>query len=115
MSITLRPSVSKPSDRILPLLGSLRPSERRELLGIVQTDSELFMLAIEEFLGRWAVSTWLEEYNVERVGRWIRKNCPPELVKRSQNIADYKQAANSPSETIHDRTYRVFLDGLTVH
>lgn len=115
MIVGSRTTIAKPSDRILPLLGSLRPSERRELVGVVQSDPKLFMSALEDFLARWARSTWLEEYNVERIGKWIRRNCPRDVVDQSQAIADRKQAANRRNDSIHDRTYRVFLNGLTVH
>lgn len=96
------------------LFGSFRPSERKELLKQSKLDPQVFQGALREYLDVWARADWLEEYNVERVGRWVGKNCSSELVSKIKKMAEQSKVANgSADKSINERTYEAFLEGLS--
>lgn len=95
------------------LFGSFRSSERKKLLKLSSEKQDVFLSALADFLDRWATADWLEEYNVERVGRWIAKTCPKELSLEVKRSAEQKKPANSVEPgSIPIRTYQAFLRGL---
>jgi hypothetical protein len=99
---------------LMYLFGSFKPSERAVLLEVAIGRPDQFLSALDLFLLGWAKSTWVEEYNVERVGEWISKNCPPQLVERCRDLAISSLGSNDslgPHQTasVHATTYRSFL------
>lgn len=97
------------------LFGSFRSSERRALLAAAANQQGEFLEALADFLERWANADWLEEYNVERVGKWISKSCEPEMVAKIRQRIDGLTLANRPTgpcTDIRTRTYEAFLKSL---
>jgi hypothetical protein len=99
------------------LFGSFKPSERNLLLGAATTAPSKFVHALEAFLGEWASAGWIEEYNIERVGKWIAKNCPADMTIRAKTLAETKLVANDPADGLADSvytlTYKSLLAGLS--
>lgn len=105
----------------------MRPSERKALREYGDSCPDIFLSELSAFLEVWANSKWLEEYNVERVSKWIGKHCPPKLAEAARKIAlvklAYREIANDngtsngceTNVSIRSRTYQVFLSGLTAH
>lgn len=110
--------VSRDPVAAMYLFGSFRSSERRKLKQLSVDNQAVFMDALEDFLERWASADWLEEYNVERVARWIAKNCSQELVDIALRHAEQKMPANQAhgleAKSVHTRTYDAFAKGLHV-
>ncbi|ESZ01155.1 MULTISPECIES: hypothetical protein [unclassified Mesorhizobium] len=95
---------------LMYLFGSFKPSERETLLDSATRDAPAFVKALELFLQKWADASWLEEYNVERVGEWVSDKCPPSVRKAARELALVK-LCGAPSEN-HTNTYQVFLGGI---
>ena len=112
----LMSSTAKASSSLMYLFGSFKPSERKILLDSAIHEKMRFISALDDFLDRWARADWLEEYNVERVGRWMAENCAPELVSSAKNAAKSKLAANAPISgsvsSVYTSTYRAFISGV---
>lgn len=110
-----RRSTSQETASIMYLFGSFRSSERRALLAAAANQQGEFLEALADFLERWANADWLEEYNVERVGKWISKSCEPEMVAKIRQRIDGLTLANRPTgpcTDIRTRTYEAFLKSL---
>lgn len=99
-------------DQIATLMGSMRPSERRVLLTVAMHDNERFVLGLESFLAGWSASSWLDEYSIGIVGRWIGRTCPSAAVDASAALAHKALCDDRPDHKHHKATYRVFLAGL---
>lgn len=97
------------------LFGSFRASDRRELLILSQNNKDLFIRALNEFLLQWAQADWLDEGNVERVGRWISKNCNQDVkasVKQCLGSAPLTEKRGFSNGDIFEGTFGVFKRGL---
>lgn len=59
-------------------LGSFRPSDRHELIKAFATPEGRTdaLLAVRDFVQQWEKADWLEDYSVERIGKWLGKNAP---------------------------------------
>lgn len=117
MSMNVQMSQNTPIVSEMYLFGSFRSSERKTLLAVSKENKALFINALEGFLSRWAAADWLEEYNVERVGTWIAKNCDESIQKAAMSQANGRALANAmgpeSANSVHERTYRAFKAGLT--
>ena len=97
------------------MFGSLRPSERKILRDAASADHGAFVLALQDFLAGWAKADWLEEYNVERVGKWIARECGREVLRAAEDLARRQLAQNANagvSGSIYADTYLAFLRGI---
>ncbi len=105
----------------------MRPSERRHLLQVQEVDPSEFLKALAEFLERWAEASWFEDYNVQRVGKWIRLQCSDYVVKCAREVAlvnlnrfsgandfgDVGPSQNLDNDVqIRHRTYSTFFSSL---
>jgi hypothetical protein len=116
MSMNVQISHNTPAVSAMYLFGSFRSSERKKLLAVSKDNKPLFISALEDFLNRWATADWLEEYNVERVGSWIAKNCDQGIQDAAMQRVNGRTSANpsvKASESVHERTYKAFESGLT--
>lgn len=116
-----------PTSSLLHLFSSMRPSERKALKVYCESRPDVFLGELDKYLELWANSKWLEEYNVERVSKWVGKNCPATLTESARSIAQAKMtrrmsANDNPSgceftshPSIYARTYQVFLTGLETY
>jgi len=100
---------------LMYLFGSFKPSERAALLSAATDNRHAFMRALDVFLSKWAEASWLEEYNVERVGEWTAAKCPPEIVETAIKSAESKLALANAEDaaSVYVRTYKAFLTGTT--
>lgn len=116
MSMNVQMSQNTSTVSEMYLFGSFRVSERKKLLATSKENKPLFISALEEFLDRWAKADWLEEYNVERVGAWIAKNCDEGIREAAMQRANGRALANTAgaedSTSVHERTYKAFQIGL---
>jgi len=104
--------IEKSPSRLMYLFGSFRPSERATLLESAKTDAKAFNEALKVFLAKWAEASWLEEYNVERVGEWIAAKCPISVQREARLIAERELDLAKADDTNRVRTYRAFVDGM---
>lgn len=77
-SNTLNPTLS---EALSARLGAFKPSDRDELRRAFQTEAGrgAALQAIELFVTRWEAADWVEEYALERIGRWLSREAPPPL------------------------------------
>jgi hypothetical protein len=101
---------SRTVDELVYFFGSFFPSQRKLLLEHANSSPQHFLSALQTFLSKWAGSDWLEEYNVERVGEWIAKNCEPTTKAEAEALA--RQMLKGAPKGIHDRTYQALIDGI---
>ncbi|OHV63596.1 hypothetical protein LCM4576_29685 [Mesorhizobium sp. LCM 4576] len=97
--------------KLMYLFGSFRPSERAELSAAAEATPELFLNALGAFLAKWAEATWIEEYNVERVGEWIAAKCSTTIRNGALELAR-GELAKGGNEPIRVTTYRALIAGM---
>ncbi|GLS88212.1 hypothetical protein GCM10010873_31860 [Cypionkella aquatica] len=112
----IAPRSSRQMSSLAFLFGSFRPSEREVLLNAANSSPDKFASALEVFLDGWAGADWIEEYNIERVGKWIAKRCPYDVVQKAKLLAETKLGANgqvgSTAKTVYVLTFNALLSGL---
>lgn len=77
-SNSLNPTLS---EALSARLGAFKPSDRDELRRAFQTEAGrgAALEAVELFVTRWEAADWVEEYALERLGRWLSKEAPTPL------------------------------------
>lgn len=62
-------------------LGTFRPSDRAVLERSFQTPEgkELVEAAVIAFVEQWDRSDWIEEYSIERIGKWLALKAPADV------------------------------------
>lgn len=108
-------NINRTHSRLMYLFGTFKPSERVTLLDAARGDMPAFIDALDDFLEIWADASWLEEYNVERVGEWIIAKCPADVRDRARELAQTKlrDSRAADEDSVFTRTYRAFLKGMT--
>lgn len=74
-------------------LALFRPSDRAAIeqrLIDPETRDDVFV-SVEDFLKGWDGSDWLDEGNIERIGKWFGRQPDREIVAKAQRIADAVQ------------------------
>lgn len=118
MNVAVRLPTSSASSPLTHYFFSMRPSERRVLKEKCESEPDEFLKALSNFLELWAKSTWLEDYNVERVGNWVVNYCPKQVSDRAikdalSKLLSSKVANNPAAEPIKYRTYQAFVACVT--
>ena len=75
---TVVPLTTSSQEALSWRLGSFRPSDREALLSAINDPSRRrsAMSAIQSYVIQWDESDWLEEYSIERIGKWVAKSAP---------------------------------------
>ncbi len=63
-------------------LGTFRPSDRDEFKRAFQSVEvrEAAYAAVVIYVTKWEAADWVEEYSLERIGRWLSKSAPSAFV-----------------------------------
>ena len=75
-------SLSPEGETLFRRLGTFRPSDRQAFVQVFQTSSgrQNAHDALVAFVLHWEKSDWLEEYSIERIGKWFGRHAPRDLV-----------------------------------
>ena len=78
------PASASYQEALLWRLGTFRPSDRMEFERAFQSRSgiEAAFEAVTQFVVRWEEADWLEDYAIERIGKWLAKNAPAAVYDR---------------------------------
>lgn len=85
----LSKDLSREADTLYRRLGRFRLSDRQALLQALETPSGQrdTLAALLRYVEKWDQSTWIEDYSVERIGKWLVKYASPlfvdEVLKRA--------------------------------
>jgi hypothetical protein len=97
------------------LFTRFRPSDRAILAEVAETDPDRFVHAFQGYLQEWAYGTWIEEYTVERLARWIAHTCPEAVTLALGAHARDRLGCNDNGDgtaSVYRRAYQGFLAGL---
>jgi len=80
---------------VLRRLSKFRPSDKRALLRLLETTQgvEDIYNGVTIYVEVWDRAQWLEDYAVERIGRWVKREGPAELTDRFDRWARGKGKA----------------------
>lgn len=108
-------SASSPHS-VMHLFASFRPSEREILRTLSHANQDAFIVAMEDYLRGWANGDWVEEYNIERIAKWIARTCSQSIVDALISHSKERLGATlqRDTSTVHNKTYRAFLEGVSV-
>lgn len=85
-------------DELSLCLNVFRPSHRAVLAKALKSRGEAeeaAMRAIQLYVEGWGEASWLEEYSIERIGRWLRSEATPEFRARLIEWASTTQASEA--------------------
>ena len=70
-------------------LGTFRPSDRAEFQRVLLTEGgrDVAFKALEIYVSKWEQATWLEEYSLERLGKWVAAQTPAPFVAEVKRLA----------------------------
>lgn len=99
---------------LVALFAGMRPADREKLAESAQANPQTFITGLETYLNIWAQNDWVDDYKVERTGRWVAKLCPPDMLPSIRKMIEGKAPANqTDAMSVPSQTYAAFLAGLT--
>lgn len=87
-------TAKKPSQKeLLSRLNTFRPSDRSELTKAFNSPNgrDDAFSAVQNFVMRWETADWLEAYSIERIGKWIAKYQPENVVRHLKTWAEEQE------------------------
>lgn len=100
------------SSNITQLIASFRPSQRKMLLDFCNQNADAFVVALENYLSEWATGDWVEEYNIERLSKWIARHCPDAVTNKLIDHANERLVSLEKSREVYRKTYAAVIDGV---
>lgn len=93
---------------IMQCLARFQPSDRKVLSNFLarESDREVVIDAIEEFVVRWEQADWLDEGSISRIGHWLAKYQPEAIT------AQILERANSATSAARTALVEGIEDGL---
>lgn len=100
------------------MFASMRPSERTILQKLYTHDPDTFFASLDAWLKVWSQNDWVEEYKIQRTGKWMAKLFGADNAKKIARHVDALVPANAAPASIADKAFRAFKAGIerdTVH
>jgi hypothetical protein len=81
-SVAFGRSLTPEGELLFRRIGSFRPSDRFALQRALESESDrrVAIAAVEAFVQQWDRSDWIEEYSIERIGKWLASSAPASAV-----------------------------------